>query len=164
MKLDGGFLELLAFTNEDNELVTFQVAYDWKPLVCNKCKQIEHERDHCELGVTRQWVPKVTQVVPTTHIEAPGDTTIVPGTADSALGNSDVIRVKLISSTSDDPPACEDVFLMVRGRSKSRYDVGEGSKPTAETLLSTINGFEVLAEHDTHPNQALGAISHLTDE
>ena len=28
MKLDGGFPETLAFTNEDNELVTFQVTYD----------------------------------------------------------------------------------------------------------------------------------------
>ena len=42
--------------------------------------------------------------------------------------------------------------------------IGEGSKCAAAALLSARNGFEVLAIQDTHPIQALGAISHPTNE
>lgn len=170
MKLDGGFPETLAFTNEDNELVTFPVTYDWKPIVCDKCKQISHTREQCKMGIIRQWVPKVTVATANTIMETTVDkvTTATTGDTDnSAFARIDhafetMLGKQSTSAISD--PGCEEGFLVVRGRSRSRYEVGEGSRPAVAILLSTSNGFEVLSEHDTHPSQALGAISHPTNE
>ena len=125
------------------------------------------------MGITRQWVPKVTVAAANTIVEAPTDDTATTAptgvTDDSALdrvahASEPMLEKQPTSAISDDPPDCEEGFFMVRGRSRSRYEVGEGSKPAAVALLSTSNGFEVLAEHDTHPIQALGAISHPTNE
>jgi hypothetical protein len=121
--------------------------------------------EQCKVGITRQWVPKATKAVANTNIEAPVSPSIAASTSGAAdLGKVTHTSDHMLGITSDDPPDCEEGFLMVRGRSRSRYEVGEGSKTTAAALLSTINGFEVLAEHDTHQIKALGATSHPTNE
>ena len=53
-----GFHDIIFFTNEDDDLVTVHVQYDWRPQLCSKCNQIGHLVESCRAGAVRQWVPK----------------------------------------------------------------------------------------------------------
>lgn len=53
-----GFHDIIFFTNEDDELITVKVQYDWKPHICSKCHQIGHLIESCRVGTTQKWVPK----------------------------------------------------------------------------------------------------------
>ena len=40
LNIKEGFHDMLSFTNEDDELMTVSVQYDWKPQLCCKCIQL----------------------------------------------------------------------------------------------------------------------------
>ena len=40
--------------------------YDWKPILCAKCKQLGHMEDMCKVGIVCRWIAKPTPSVPTT--------------------------------------------------------------------------------------------------
>ena len=54
INIKNGFHDSIAFTNEDDELISTKVVYDWKPLICSKCKQLGHAEDVCRVGVVRR--------------------------------------------------------------------------------------------------------------
>ena len=58
MNMEGEFYDLIAFMNEDDELVIVKVEYDWKPTICVKCKQYGLIEGNCGIELTRKWVPK----------------------------------------------------------------------------------------------------------
>lgn len=42
--------ERIYFENEHKVLMQQDVVYEWKPVVCGKCKGYGHETDHCKKG------------------------------------------------------------------------------------------------------------------
>ena len=58
MNIKGEFYESPAFTNEDDELVRVKVEYDWKPIICAKCKHHGHMESNCRMEVVKKWIPK----------------------------------------------------------------------------------------------------------
>ena len=42
LNVQGGFHDMLSFTNEDDELVTVSIQYNWNPQLCCKCNQLGH--------------------------------------------------------------------------------------------------------------------------
>lgn len=53
MKLADGFPEELYFSNENDELVSQRVQYDWLPTWCTKCAQFGHVMDACRMGLAK---------------------------------------------------------------------------------------------------------------
>lgn len=41
---------LNSFSNENNQLITQRVRYDWTPVWCTKCAQFGHEIGSCRMG------------------------------------------------------------------------------------------------------------------
>lgn len=68
LSIDGEFYDTVSFTNEDDELMTVTVEYNWKPSKCSKCKQLGHLENDCRVGLTQKWVPK--PVVVSDNIDA----------------------------------------------------------------------------------------------
>lgn len=60
MNIFEGFPEELYYSNEDDELVSQSVQYEWIPVWCSKCKQFGHNPRDCRMGH-----PKV----PKSHLE-----------------------------------------------------------------------------------------------
>lgn len=52
LDVNQGFHDLISFTNEDDELVSIKVQYDWKPQVCGKCNRFRNLADSCKVGIT----------------------------------------------------------------------------------------------------------------
>lgn len=50
MNVEDNFLEELYFSNEDDEIITQPVQYDWIPIWCSKCSQYSHSVGDCRLG------------------------------------------------------------------------------------------------------------------
>ncbi|KAL9233025.1 hypothetical protein vseg_008068 [Gypsophila vaccaria] len=70
--VDGRFPDIVAFNDENGELVQIKVEYEWKPITCGKCNQLGHHTDLCRKGPVPQqkegatkkiWRPVVKPVV-----------------------------------------------------------------------------------------------------
>lgn len=53
MPLANGFPEELFFSNENDELVSQKVHYDWLPTWCTKCEQFGHQKEACKMGLVK---------------------------------------------------------------------------------------------------------------
>lgn len=52
------------FRNEHGEMIDVGIHYEWRPVFCDKCKNIGHLTTECRnLRSKKQWVPKTTIVV-----------------------------------------------------------------------------------------------------
>ena len=89
LDINGDFHDLISFPNEDDDLLSIKVLYDWKPQFCSKCQQLGHFEDTCRTGITTKWVPKT---VTTTETESEFQT--VP-TQKAATVESPVVVVLL---------------------------------------------------------------------
>ena len=58
MNTKDAFLEEIHFTNVQDELVTQQVIYEWKPILCNTCKKLGHNEMKCISAAGKEKVPK----------------------------------------------------------------------------------------------------------
>lgn len=63
LDINGDFHDSISFTNEDDELLSIKVLYDWKPQFCSKCQQLVHFEDSCRTRVTTKWVPKTVTTI-----------------------------------------------------------------------------------------------------
>ncbi|XP_074288423.1 uncharacterized protein LOC141613582 [Silene latifolia] len=76
LKIGQKFPKSIKFLDEKQHLVEIELGYEWKPVMCSKCKQLGHEKENCRKGqkkivtkvVKKEWKPvqKVTQVTQTT--------------------------------------------------------------------------------------------------
>ena len=53
MSLVDGFPKKLFFSNENDELITQRVQYDWLPSWCTKCAHFGHVIDTCRMGLSK---------------------------------------------------------------------------------------------------------------
>ena len=60
MSIYGEYSDGIYFINEHEELVSQRVMYDWKPIICGKCKEIDFEEAKCRVGEHRKRVNKPT--------------------------------------------------------------------------------------------------------
>ena len=67
--INKGFHDSVAFTNEDNELINVKVAYDWRPTLCTKCKQLRHTVDKLYGWSCKEVGPKPAPVQTTSDNE-----------------------------------------------------------------------------------------------
>ena len=58
MNTNGEFPEEIHFTNVKEELITQQVIYEWKPILCNKCQKMGHYDKDCKVGLDKEKTPK----------------------------------------------------------------------------------------------------------
>ena len=58
MNTNDDFLDEIHVTNVRDELVTQQVVYEWKPILCNKCKKMGHNEQECRSGEGPLKAPK----------------------------------------------------------------------------------------------------------
>ncbi|KAJ8435324.1 hypothetical protein Cgig2_022925 [Carnegiea gigantea] len=54
--------EHIYFENEHGVLMQQDIVYEWKPIVCGKCKGYGHETDHYKKGTHWEWGPKATTI------------------------------------------------------------------------------------------------------
>ncbi|KAL2938700.1 FERM domain-containing protein 5 [Bienertia sinuspersici] len=59
VKIDQAFPEAVRFKNEKNEIVIVDIAYEWKPESCKKCKKLGHDETQCYM---KEKTSKVKQV------------------------------------------------------------------------------------------------------
>ncbi|CAO2821005.1 unnamed protein product [Amaranthus hypochondriacus] len=72
LSLDGEFYDSVSFTNEDDELVTVMIEYDWKPSKWSKCNQMGDVEDACRVGRIQKWVPKPAKVFDNSNNDTEG--------------------------------------------------------------------------------------------
>ncbi|CAO2817691.1 unnamed protein product [Amaranthus hypochondriacus] len=65
MNVYGEFPDEIYFINELDELVTQKVVYDWKPIICRKCKEFGHLEGKCKAGEQWKKTNKPTPKTPT---------------------------------------------------------------------------------------------------
>ncbi|CAO2835046.1 unnamed protein product [Amaranthus hypochondriacus] len=64
MNVYGEYPDEVYFINEHEELTSQRVLYDWKPIFCEKCKELGHTEGKCRTGEQRQRVSMPTPRLP----------------------------------------------------------------------------------------------------
>ena len=54
MNTKNDFPQEIHFTNVQDELVTHQVVYEWKPILRNTCKKLSHNEQECKSGTSKE--------------------------------------------------------------------------------------------------------------
>ncbi|XP_074300544.1 uncharacterized protein LOC141631823 [Silene latifolia] len=59
LKLGQSFPKSIKFLDENKQVVSVDIVYEWKPSLCTKCKQLGHEKDQCRRNkaVTKANIP-----------------------------------------------------------------------------------------------------------
>ena len=60
VKVDQVFPDQITFINEKGVEVVMGIHYEWKPVVCSRCRKIGHLTEECRVDRTKKvWKPKV---------------------------------------------------------------------------------------------------------
>ena len=59
MWINGFFPDEISFIDENDDLITQQVLYDWKPILCQQCAQFGHSTEHCKKVDSQAPIPTV---------------------------------------------------------------------------------------------------------
>ncbi|XP_074305596.1 uncharacterized protein LOC141640814 [Silene latifolia] len=92
LKVGQVFPSAVKFRDENGQIVQLKVEYEWKPILCEKCKGLGHEGKNCRRDQHRQVqvkpvVPRVNK--PTTESTATAGTPKSPTKPEAAAGVSD---------------------------------------------------------------------------
>lgn len=137
LKVNGDFPEEIYFTDDEESFISQKVIYDWKPILCSKCKQLGHLEVTCKAGLR-----------PAATVPAPIPQLVVP---DPILPTPEEVN--------------DEGFQLVRNGSRADSVDAIGSQTEAATVI-TANGFDVLVgiggdiDRPVEYGHVLGTLSH----
>ncbi|XP_074300078.1 uncharacterized protein LOC141631285 [Silene latifolia] len=175
LKIDQKFPDSIKFLDEKQQVIEIQIGYEWKPILCTKCKQLGHAKDTCRKGkkmiqtkpIRKEWRPVKKVEAPT--VAQPASIQIEQQPATTEVHNNDQVVAEIIKTPAHRPGLSNDGSLSpVKNRQgiSIASRVNSGSPTYMEALSGSKTPKQGIGVNETKikPNNVNKAVSTVFND